>query len=462
VSFGPDGRLYVTSTLTSQILRYSSISGAFVDVFVNVNSAYLFDARFGPDGDLYVPDSYMVLRYDGITGVPKPSPGQSGAVFNPGGFDGAIRGSTFAATGDPLISTDAGAIYALNKSTGIATVFASGQPGFHGLTQGPDGNVYAACPFTSEVRRYNGTTGAFIDAFVPSGRGGLNYAVDVAFGPDGDLYVASAFGQQILRYAGTTGNFEAVVATTATNGYGPFMLAFRPANLTSTAILSSPNPAAVGSPITFTATVSPAPAGGTVSFTDNAAPIAACQSLPLAGASATCTISYSGAAGHTIAATYSGTDGFTGSTSPALSEVVTATQCQSLSGCNLSGANLTGADLSGANLTASNLKGTNLTGTNLSGTNLAGSNLSNAPLSGANLSNANLSGANLKGANLSGANLSGANLSNANLTGANLTGATLTGAITTGAIFKSATWSNTICPDGTNSNSHGNTCVGHL
>ena len=51
----------------------------------------------------------------------------------------------------------------------------------------------------------------------------------------------------------------------------------------------------------------------------------------------------------------------------------------------------------------------------------------------------------------------GANLTNANFTCARLDDATLAGAIVTGA-----TWNDTTCPDGTNSNDHGNTCVGHL
>lgn len=45
---------------------------------------------------------------------------------------------------------------------------------------------------------------------------------------------------------------------------------------------------------------------------------------------------------------------------------------------------------------------------------------------------------------------------NASLKGATLTRATFTGAIVTGVI-----WSNTICPDGTNSNKDGGTCIGH-
>jgi Pentapeptide repeats (8 copies) len=109
--------------------------------------------------------------------------------------------------------------------------------------------------------------------------------------------------------------------------------------------------------------------------------------------------------------------------------IVTNTPCATLAGCNLHGLDLTNANLSGADLS-----------------------------SGTDLSNANLNKADLSGANLSFANLSGANLNKADLTGANLTGA-----ITTGANFNKVTWSNTTCPDGTNSSaSTPETCVGHL
>jgi uncharacterized protein YjbI with pentapeptide repeats len=61
-------------------------------------------------------------------------------------------------------------------------------------------------------------------------------------------------------------------------------------------------------------------------------------------------------------------------------------------------------------------------------------------------------------ANLSGANLIGANLSNANLSQTNLELATgMSTAALTGVI-----WSKTTCPDGTNSNKDGGTCIGHL
>jgi hypothetical protein len=109
--------------------------------------------------------------------------------------------------------------------------------------------------------------------------------------------------------------------------------------------------------------------------------------------------------------------------------IVTKTPCAALAGCNLHGLDLSNAILGGADLS-----------------------------SGTDLSNANLNKADLRGADLSFANLSGANLNLVDLTGANLTGA-----ITTGANFNQVTWSNTTCPDGTNSSaSTTETCVGHL
>ncbi len=137
-----------------------------------------------------------------------------------------------------------------------------------------------------------------------------------------------------------------------------------------------------------------------------------------------------------------------------------------LAGANLTRTNYAGADLSSQNLNGSNLSYATFMNTNLSSAMLKGVNASSANFSGANFTAADLSGANLTGANLSGGNLTDANLSGANLTSANLTSANLTGANLKGVNFHSATivgviWSNTICPDGTNSNVHGNTCTGH-
>jgi uncharacterized protein YjbI with pentapeptide repeats len=96
------------------------------------------------------------------------------------------------------------------------------------------------------------------------------------------------------------------------------------------------------------------------------------------------------------------------------------------------------------------------------GCNLGGASLHNANLIGAYLFQADLANADLSKADLSNVNLIGANLINANFAQANFTGANLGGAtwgestLTPGTI-----WSNTTCPDLSNSDADGGTCVGH-
>ena len=84
--------------------------------------------------------------------------------------------------------------------------------------------------------------------------------------------------------------------------------------------------------------------------------------------------------------------------------------------------------------------------------------MSNACMHSAILVNADLTGASFYMADLSNADFTGANLSNTDFTNANLTNANMSGATNIGTVI----WWNTTCPDGTNSNTHGNTCIGHL
>jgi uncharacterized protein YjbI with pentapeptide repeats len=164
-----------------------------------------------------------------------------------------------------------------------------------------------------------------------------------------------------------------------------------------------------------------------------------------------------------------------------------------LTGANLTGANLTGAYLTGdtldgvtvtnANLNVADLSGETSTGilgtpstlaagwnlldgvlygpaANLTGADMSGLDLSGFDLAGASLQSANFTNATLIGTNLSGASLQFATLTNADLAGADLTGAYLTLADFSGATLTGVTWSNTSCPDGTNSDSDGGTCIG--
>lgn len=123
---------------------------------------------------------------------------------------------------------------------------------------------------------------------------------------------------------------------------------------------------------------------------------------------------------------------------------------------------LVNVDLDLANLSGSQLPNENLTGSsfvnavlriNAQEANFTDTDLTNANMLGASGGNANFTRAKLNGTDLSFMDLSNANFTDANLAGAmGLDTATRTGIV----------WSNTTCPDGTNSNNNGGTCEGHL
>ncbi len=223
--FGPDHNLYVGSGTIwdsgdghKAVLRYNGTTGAFLDDFADANQ--VTDPRtvlFGPDGNLYVDDGNgtgAVLRYDGTTGaflgdfVPYGSGGlshPSGMVFGPDGKnDGKLDLYVASAGTNNVLHFDG--------TTGafLGQFVPSGSGGLDhgcGMVFGPDGNLYIADlpapPTTSEVLRYEGPNGpnpgAFLGTFIPSGSGGLGSAVQsLLFGPDGkndgklDLYVGTS------------------------------------------------------------------------------------------------------------------------------------------------------------------------------------------------------------------------------------------------------------------------------
>jgi DNA-binding beta-propeller fold protein YncE len=191
LAIGPDGNLYVSSfdptfTRPGAVLRYNAKTGAYIDAFVPpdpAKSGGLFAPTgllFGPDGNLYVGSALTnaVLRYDGKTGA------FLGVFASGGGLNGP-----------------------------------------NGMLFGPDGSLYVASlnfdvphnmEYPGAVLRYDGKTGAFIDAFVPpdpARNGGLQRTAGLAFGPDGDLYVSSGDLMpkgSVLRYDGKTGAFKSI------------------------------------------------------------------------------------------------------------------------------------------------------------------------------------------------------------------------------------------------------------
>jgi sugar lactone lactonase YvrE len=183
LAFGGDGLLYVANDTTQpeyggvpgDILRFDGTTGDFVGVFVPSGSgglSYANDLHFGPDGNLYVnnadgagKNSGRILRYDAATGEPLPSAGRDGANF--------------------ITPNDGGLAWA------------------NGFTFGPDGMLYVANDFIvngrSNILRFDGTTGDFVDVFVS---GGLGFVDGIVWGPDGNLYVTNNRGRQasVNRY----------------------------------------------------------------------------------------------------------------------------------------------------------------------------------------------------------------------------------------------------------------------
>ena len=101
----------------------------------------------------------------------------------------------------------------LDEIASASAFVAPGSGGLDGpgrMTLGPDGNLYVTgnnVAGSGAVRRYNATTGQYINTFVSQGSGGLSGVRGLAFGPDGNLYVASANTDEVLRYNGSTGAF---------------------------------------------------------------------------------------------------------------------------------------------------------------------------------------------------------------------------------------------------------------
>jgi hypothetical protein len=139
-------------------------------------------------------------------------------------------------------------------------------------------------------------------------------------------------------------------------------------------------------------------------------------------------------------------------------------------------ANLTDCDLAGHDLAGLDLRDSEMGNVDLNRADLKGANVS-AQVTGADLQHANLTDAVMDGANFAGTRLNDANLTGARVDGlfdgANLTGANLTDANMTGsemyvnnhqdvAILADVVWSDTTCPDGTNSGADGGTCDHNL
>lgn len=99
-------------------------------------------------------------------------------------------------------------------------------------------------------------------------------------------------------------------------------------------------------------------------------------------------------------------------------------------------------------------------GTDLAGANLTKCGLDGVDLAGADLNNA-IFGLVMRNSNLTGATLQNASMVGTDLEGTNLTDVNMAGTVVDNEGLAFAIYSNTTCPDGTNSDNDGATCYNH-
>lgn len=229
-SAGGGSYLLVNSYMTDNVLRYDAATGAFVDEFIKHHSSRLnqpWGIVIGPhDHDVYVSTGHFqgpgqikaVMRFDGTTGDYLDEFVQRGQMPSPGAAIFGPDGNLY--VGDQ-IQPDHGRVARFDGTTGayLGDFIPPGSdgPGYViNLVFGPSGradgglDLYVNDEILHGIRRYDGTTGAFLGVFVSGGSGGLNSPVGMVFGPDGNLYVADGgflggSTPAVLRFQGPTG-----------------------------------------------------------------------------------------------------------------------------------------------------------------------------------------------------------------------------------------------------------------
>jgi streptogramin lyase len=229
MTYGPDGNLYVIGAFSNNVVRFNGVTGAFIDEFVASGAGGLSnptDLEFGADGHLYVLPhgslgSESVWKYDGSTGA-------FIGLFGAGGGMAHTHGLTWGPDGNLYHGRLSEATIARFNSSGASL----GELGPHGglstlsdLAFGPDGNIYVTSLSPGGVLRYD-SGGTFIDEFVSSGVSTWG----IRFGPDAKLYVGFTGAMSLVnRYDALTGVFIDEFVSDGEGGLAfPFGFAFMP------------------------------------------------------------------------------------------------------------------------------------------------------------------------------------------------------------------------------------------
>jgi len=133
----------VTSYYGNAIRRFDAVTGEFVNVFATLPLADFI--AIAPDGNV------LVSTHDGSGRIEKFNIYSGGSM----GTFGETQGNTY-------------------------------EP--RQMAFGPDGNLYVACKTGSQIRKFDGTTGAYLGDVTP-----VTYANGLAFSPSGDAFYVGAW-----------------------------------------------------------------------------------------------------------------------------------------------------------------------------------------------------------------------------------------------------------------------------
>ena len=231
---GPDGLLYVCSEGNNSIQRFNMSTHAYVDTFISGSNLN------GPTGLTFdSSNNVLVGNFNNSTVTKYNSSGtflSTLVTAGAGGINGPDVGIVVAPDGKLYVpSFDSNAVLRYNATTGafIDTFIPAG--GLGAMSQPRtilfrDNKVWVTSDNGNKVLRY-GLDGSFIDTFVTPGLGGLSGASGMAFGDDGLLYVSSWRNSRILKYSLTDGSFAGTAISTGLNGPTAILMVPEPSTM---------------------------------------------------------------------------------------------------------------------------------------------------------------------------------------------------------------------------------------
>jgi streptogramin lyase len=312
ITTGPDGNLWLAESTGNRIAELNLVTYAFSE-FPSPNSGIISGIARGPDGNIWFTEG----RYDqseigevnltthAVTVYPTPTLAGLSAIT--AGPDGNLWYTEVVNAGDgqvakvgqfnptthafaefqvtnlsgPVPYQTAGAVPSLTARSAVI-VGPSTDVGLPGITAGPDGNVWFT-DLTGQVGEINPTTHTITEYYtnVPNSQ-----PTAITVGPDGNIWFTdNLYSLGVVRLATPT----------------------------TTQLTASADPSAVGSPVTFTATVASTggtPAGLVTFVIDGRSQPPVTLSVVNGQAEATFTTSTLSPGGHAVVAAYAAQGGF--------------------------------------------------------------------------------------------------------------------------------------------------------